>query len=69
MERVEHTPIGPPMDQMLGDREMTIMCGVPSIVEVSINEMFGAMYEFSDDSSPQQIDEAPGNISTVDGLL
>ena len=39
---------------------------VPSVVEVSIDEVSRAVFEFSGDSSAQQVDEASGDISIVD---
>jgi len=60
-ERVEHTPIGPSIDEVPGDTDMSTVEKVTSVVEIS-----GVVTEFSDDSSTQQDDEVSRDITTLD---
>lgn len=52
-ERAKNTPIGPSIDKVSGDTKVSTIEEVPSIAEVSIDEVFRAIPEFSSDSSAQ----------------
>jgi len=49
-ERVEHTPIGSSIDEVLGDTFMSIVEEVTSVVEVSIDEVSRVVTDFSGDN-------------------